>query len=372
MLDISVLQQQAISGVFKTSEMLKDRQPPNADVLHVLSKHTDLLVEIAPEVGLSLKEFSAVADYSHPDIGEACGAINAESIHQYLEILKYASSAGYFHALSNLKKLVRRQISESKKLVNLHDNIRFISDPQQREIKRRRKGFRSISIKNMNQSVFDNEKKDFSIFVRLNDVLSIEIKKAEERGAKFSRLGYTEIQKEVLHSIEEFKKSINSDYYGFHRLSIRRAAIMLARLHDMEVLRPRERQGQSFIQFPKSLLNHYVFLDQVRFPFYYHPCVFPLWQVADKISEEVRAVVNYLDAFPEAGGRPIFDHFIFLVPGTEPPKSVKGFNYLGAQITSSTFPEALFRLNHSLLINRHVAAALMGEKDGRCYFICFF
>jgi hypothetical protein len=104
----------------------------------------------------------------------------------------------------------------------------------------------------------------------------------------------------------------------------------------------------------------------------YHPCAFPLWQLWDKASDKIKEVISHLDAFPEAGGRPIFDHFVVVVPGTEPPKNAVGFTYKNTASTSQSFPENLFRLNYSLAVNRCVSSAVMGEKDGRCYFICFF
>jgi hypothetical protein len=271
--DISVIQQEAISNIFKVCDQ-KHKSSKSSDLFSVLSNHSSLLKEALPEVGKSLEEFVGIADLDHPDIGEIVGEQDGELISQYLALFSFAHQEKLNSIIPLVKKNVFKAISRNPK--KLHSSVlnsaRFIADPEKRaNVRRTRKSFRSISIRNLDQNSWETEKRDLILFVRMNNALESEINKARERAAKFARLGLSEIQKDVLSSIENFKSDMQSDYYGFHRLSMRRIAVLLAKMHGMELMNKTEGYLPN-IQFPKALLNGHEFSDGNRKPLVYHPC----------------------------------------------------------------------------------------------------
>ena len=93
----------------------------------------------------------------------------------------------------------------------------------------------------------------------------------------------------------------------------------------------------------------------------YCPVVLPLHEVAEK-PEKIVEVINRLESFPEAANKPIFDHYIVLVPAF----AVVDLGRHG-EIKSQDTPDYW-----QLIKKGECVPLLIGEKDGKCYFICYF
>ena len=98
------------------------------------------------------------------------------------------------------------------------------------------------------------------------------------------------------------------------------------------------------------------------------------------MTNNVRETISLLEAFPDAGGKPIFDHFGVIVPGISFPTTkivniTTLYSFLderGIVQSYSTREEAIKSLDLILIKNEYFHGVLVGEKDGKCFFISYF
>ena len=60
--------------------------------------------------------------------------------------------------------------------------------------------------------------------------------------------------------------------------------------------------------------------------------------------------MQHLEAFPELGGKPVFDHFLVVVPGLDGDMAHE----------------------KELISEGRIIPVLLGERDGKCYFISYW
>jgi hypothetical protein len=119
-----------------------------------------------------------------------------------------------------------------------------------------------------------------------------------------------------------------------------------------------------------------IFTQKQQQPFNYEPRVYPLHELSDIITEDIQKTISLLEAFPDAGGKPIFDHFGVIVPGVAFPVEGDGpfsfFDERGMLHTYTFRHEALKVLDTILIKNGYFYPIIVGERDGKCYFICYW
>jgi len=107
----------------------------------------------------------------------------------------------------------------------------------------------------------------------------------------------------------------------------------------------------------------------------YEPKAYPYHEVAYLASKSIIDTIEELETFPEANHKSIFDHYIVLVPSIYFPSiSDKGiFTFLnpqGFKESSKDRIEANRMLDMFFILKKIVSPILLGEKDGKCYYIC--
>ena len=74
------------------------------------------------------------------------------------------------------------------------------------------------------------------------------------------------------------------------------------------------------------------------------------------------AVIDHLESFPDAAGKPIFDHYLILTPS---------FARVNIDKRGNTSVKATPNY-WDLIKNNECVPILLGECNGKCYFICYY
>ena len=88
----------------------------------------------------------------------------------------------------------------------------------------------------------------------------------------------------------------------------------------------------------------------------------------DLAPDGVRKIVDTLESFPEANGKPVFDHFGVIVPSVIYSESCFR-DSIGLIRKIDDMQELSVLLDRSLVKTKSVIPVLIGERDNKCYFI---
>ena len=106
----------------------------------------------------------------------------------------------------------------------------------------------------------------------------------------------------------------------------------------------------------------------------YGPRLYPIYDFEDIMPEDVKSVIKLLDKYPECNGYPIFDNFWVLVPGVAYPENCQSSFYdeTGMIRDFNSMEDAYKALDKIFLKGQHVVGAVLGEVDGKLYFISYW
>ncbi len=181
------------------------------------------------------------------------------------------------------------------------------------------------------------------------------------------------------YDIEKIKSFITDRYYGFIRIKLVDAAIILGKSMGFSC-----RAGRQIV-VPKSLFepdNLFWNKSQVSDSSYfgYSPHTYPLPQFEAPIPEKTQRILDMVENYPCIGNKPIFDHYWVVCPSIS-----VGYNELNYKWKLSSKGEQQGLLSHELAIPRHLAEIdfylttenvfrpiVLGEKDGKCFFLSYW
>jgi hypothetical protein len=320
----------------------------------VLDYDEDILRLALGEFGVRLRDFAYVVDLDHPDVWSSV-LFDSEFTDRYSKLLRLvllARQNGLEECLDGLSKLNIKNLPNHLKYLDTpfknQQYVRLLPNREDRERVRNTKEICEIelgSFYNKGRSAWEQCPDDFSLYVRNNTAYSEEIEKATKKAERYVGLGCHSMAQKIMESIENFRKIMEEIHYGFHRITLTNAAVILAKLHSYEfsgLLEP----GQLF-----DLDNNRIFVSRNDKSNIYVAKAYPLNELQDYLPFRVKDIVERLEMFDEANGKPIFDHYVVVVPSDE---------------SSSSFVDA------TLIREQAIVPVLLGEKDGKCFFICYF
>jgi len=328
------------------------------------------------DFGLRLRAFASSinTDSVHPDLfslfdGELAsneeGSFGRESS-DILNLSCYAMDRCFSKfVLDILKKTVskHKQYSAISKTIDdpkenlLH--VRFVPLRSDRDKIRSRKKMQSVN-QNFVSRLWEMESNDFSNYMRFVNVYEKDIAEAEIRFKHFNYLGLLMMSDEIKKSIVAMnQKCAESQYYGFNKISLVSASIILAKKSGYEF---GFINGIKKIHVETDFFKHRFFadkwslIDDSKVPaLELTPRAYTNQEFDDLLSPEVLDIINYLEEFPDAEGFTLFDHYRVLVAG----------NNFFSSICKS------IELDRQLVKSEEIPAILLGERDGDCYFICY-
>ena len=105
--------------------------------------------------------------------------------------------------------------------------------------------------------------------------------------------------------------------------------------------------------------------------YFYEPKVYPFHELKDVASDEVNSVIKFLEHFPEANNKPIFDHFGVIVPSIAYKNNL--FKNDNDEVMDfATVDECQIELDKVMIKKKLFHPVIVGEKDGKCFFICYW
>lgn len=210
----------------------------------------------------------------------------------------------------------------------------------------------------------------------------------------FSSIGCVSIASRFVKRQRLISKMLEESYMGFIRTRMNLAGMVAAKFHgctDIDGLGMLGWSPERFADNPPWLqpdVSYNVVLPGQKVARRQNigsvpyagmiPCevrAYPLHQYPGEVSGHAAKVLEHLEAFPETGGRAAFDHFWALVPSIQ-TESLP-FNYGGHyaicdkdDLVCYRRVEELHTALDAMLIRQGVVhSVLLGETDGKCYFV---
>lgn len=406
--------------------LARHEQPPKYCVPSLLCRiiecDDDLLEFSLGKVGQKLRLFAQNVDFQHPEIVSIFdGAIanDQDFAQECLELLTLAQFAREHNLYKIIPQLGRALTKESLtrniiKKIDIPQNnrmhVRLLKDGKEREEIRMTKRMQIIDLQSVykkGEEIWNAQPDNFTKFLRFDTAYQDDLKVAEKKAVRYEELGCSTLASEVRKSIEAFREHMEQSYYGFNRITMTNAAVILAKSLGYTYTPPAEithaymgmgahrsegkitvhrkffgkynfdpEQTMEFSPLVSQAAGSPIFTQKTQPPLNYEPRVYPLHEFNEIITDNVKKTVGLLEAFPDAGDKPIFDHFGVIVPGVAFPPAREGMatflNERGMIQSYNAREEALKTLDTILIKGEYFYGVLVGERDGKCYFISYF
>jgi hypothetical protein len=354
--EIESQQKQILESIFSDNNTEKHLELSGI-IKKILGYDDDVVSLALGEFGKKLKEFVGCIDLDHPDIGSICEGqlavgVISDKLCQALQLARFAKENNLSSVLESVPKIIFSTLPDSLKRLDIPIRnrrfVRFLSDRQSRELVRKTKKVQTIDLRLFyrKSSVWSSIPEDFAMSVRNNDSYKIEVEKGEKKAARFKALGCEEMSKNIMDVVNVFRADMQDVYYGFHRITMTRAAVILAKMHDCKLSK------NSFLTGDLNCIDTGEFSEIRRDGdqrAIYKPRVYPYREFSPPTI--IGELVERLESF--CGGKAIFDHYVLVVPTVECPNKEMD-------------------LDHFLVETKSVLPVLLGEVDGKCYFICYW
>lgn len=367
----------------------------------------DIIKNILGDVGFRLKELIDKIDLEHPDIGsifDGSLANDHKFAQQCIEIItlaEFAKEKQFLHAMELVQKTIIQDAASTLRIIDLasknRTSIRFLKGDQERKQLRLQKRMQTIDLSGLYKKGFtywESLPENFNKFLRFDDAYEDDLALAEKKVQQYQELGCTSLAEEIQRSIETFKSNIKQSYFGFNRLTMANAAAILAKslgfqfssyCNNWDSFDKQNYAGvdsKPLIDFLSTCLS--VDNSQITIPefqddyFFYEPRIYPYHHLSELASVETKQIVDHLEKLPEANNKPIFDHFGIIVPSIKLfQDSIEDKDWLVRDLENllpnlKTKEDIIFEFDKTLLQKKYFDAIIIAEKDGKCYFICYF
>lgn len=357
--------------------------------------------------------------------------------------------------------------------------VRLIPDQETRDKIRATKKPRIVQLRSFykrGENGWHIQPENFELFAPRSKGYAAQIEAAKVKAERLKKIGCESMCSAVSTSIEEFVKTFEQhNHQGFYRLSATNAAITLAKMHGYTLQTPVRTQDARMIKCPDAFRPFFSqkasssvdsdeeqLINELRnmvaevaakefgekgkeiafqgggsapMSLVYAPTLYPLGVFLDAVygkerppmpryrrhddsESDVYQYVQWLEAYPSMNGKPLFDHYLVMVPSCQPiswePKPAtpnEGQGPAKAELVSEakakeikkkkvekkpakaapaepqgpfevvvgdkteSFPtpmEAKMFLDRTLIAQKLVTPILLGEREGQCYFLSFW
>lgn len=345
------------------------------------------------KIGKKLVEFISKVDLEHPDLPYAFNEIfgnDPKFIQEVAEVIELADRCKHLSSLSgSFHKLVDRNGFSKLFVQNDKYGTRLLKSWKNRDAIRASRKMQTVDLKAVYKKgaeIWNTKPTNFKIFNRHNIPYVDYIQLSERKIERYDELGCEVISDKLGDEIRQLKIHLSERYYGFNRVTVTVASVILAKMHGYRLKTSWDIHDNknTSITIPYNSIYNFVpedselpavFMPRIRGTGYlYEPRVYPLEIMRPLASESMLKVIDHMDCFPELNGKPLFDDFIILVPGVQLHNYGKYFikdqkdNILGFD----SHEEAALFLDRTLIKNGSITPILLGLRDSKCYFICYF
>jgi hypothetical protein len=345
-------------------------------VLHVCREyHSDELENYLGDVGISLFNFCHIADLDHPDIAKLSDGNFADTSPigysrltiDALRTLQWANRNSISPSIvRTIQDLVRNHPVNAWVHKRLNSSLtRLVAGRTERDaLRSQKRQQRVFPTASFTGSSFGNAPEKFDCYERGYSIYLQDVEEAEKRRDHFLNLNLPTLAGEIDRSIERIKTEMKtSQCHGFCKIDITTAAMALAKINGYETRSMDD--GASFtIRAPKEILPDYAqWADGNNL---YAPRIYSHISWWDEAPDRTKEIIDFLEMFPELGGRPVFDNYWVVVPGVDRNDvEIHGMNQQDLVRTHAELDKHLVR-------QKNITPILLGERDGELYFICYW
>jgi len=294
------------------------------------SRKDDIIAVLGNRCGSILYDLCSDLNLSHPDLGKVFPKLLTDAILDGINVSVFCREKGLKYIYPHLRKMLKSEFREVEHEFDCLKVAARLFKHNKREALRQRKSIQLIDLSGVykrGRTVWDGLPSDFNLYIRNSEFESNELEKYEKQVQRFKDLGCKSMSEEIQKYIDVFKQAFEEAYYGFRRITVTNAALICAKVNGYE--------------WSNQIVNQVIQCN-------YEPAVYP--STCFLLPEKIIKIIGLLDTWPETGGCPIFDYYVLLIPR---------FRSWLSQLCDVEF---LFK-------NNSITPVLLGEKDGKCYFI---
>lgn len=368
------------------------------DLAWLARQDPELLNMTMGSFGATLGKFCSKVDINHPYLASLFVDCNV-SARQLKLMRQVAGISAYLkdNSFGLVSDLLKNQFIKHKEVSKDFTNkisrppVRLLKNPADRTAARRSKmNPKVISLSGvLESSSFAHVSSNFkSYFCGYN--YEEELQSQQLMFDTFNEMQVSAYANYVLSDMEKTKKQISAQYYGFVRLRPSDAAMILAKSMGLNW-----KDGSKCVQVPRAVFNKdQIFWDDSGLdtlsPLKYHPNNYPLHAFSAKVPQKTAEILDLLENYPAASGKPIFDHYWVVCPsfhldyrefGVNKHKNrwiiyVKGekvkVDWDAESADVGEVNKASIMLDHNFVSSGFITPIVLGERNGECFFLCYW
>lgn len=345
------------------------------------------VVEMAfGESGSHLRNFLSEMDLQHPDLRDNLERIFArcspEVFGSLVGLVKLATESGRKDLIGDFSLLDLIPVDVHRHAV--YDSyIRCLKSAEVRAEYRKNKKSQAVDMSSFakkGEEIWGIQPSSFDSLTRYEKPYANEIELAKKRAKRFFDLGCVSMANEIAKSVDVFEAQIHDSYLGFNRMTFNSALVILAKWHEYQLTSPHVLSAWPLDRNYKVVVPGRYFAD---FDFFeradenslcwnYSPRIYPLADL-EPLTPDMKEIIGMCESHSEYGGKPLFDHYVVMLPGVDyPPLREKAYSFRSDTGTIASFENydaARHALDRTLLHAGAFSGVVMGERDGKCYFV---
>ena len=367
-------------------------------VLHKIKEYDQDIANAAlgEKLGKKLMGFARSIDLEHSSLSEIFKGqlVSGEFSSDCVGLLGLAAFAKDNEPLlfSRIKKMlskgsiyrnIERSIDDPEKN-QLH--VRFVKDRKDRENIRATKRMQTINvgiIEKKGHDIWSSHDDTFLNYTRNTDVWKSEIEEAQRELDRFKKMGCIDLAAGIEADVEKFQSQVRKTYFGFNRIPMTHAAVILAKIHGYDIKHTSYRSAYKIL-IPRGFFGDYSNFcveetsREIDYSWFnYEPRSYTIAELKENncVSEDMQKLVDHMESFPASGGKPIFDHYRILVPGIQYPKGKwSRASYVNEDGRKITGPSGKIKTDVDMMFIKRglYCPILLGEKDEHCYFLSYW
>jgi len=402
--EVERVQKKALANIFeKPSETMKIKDVKNSILSEIQkTKYTSEIVEAALgiKLGSKLYSFAKSIDLDHPLLntlfkGQLLNGEFSKDCCALLDLAKYAVETKS-RAATRIKKILpknslHRDIEkyvDDPSVNQLH--VRLVADQAERDKIRATKKAQTINVNLIEKrgvEIWRNEHPTFFNYSRNVNMYEEELKEVQKEYDHFMSLRCEDLAQQVKEEMDKLKNQNQEKYFGFNKISMTNAAIVLAKVHGYKITHDTKSNGRMCNQ--KIIASRDLFGDCSNFFFNsvgentdytwfgFEPRNYTIMEFREfnNIPQSMEKLIAHLEKFPEINGKPLFDHYRIMIPSVRyPSTSSSQCSYIDNDKNQVDGPLDKVRkeLDMILFEKGFYSPVLLGEKDADSYFISYF
>jgi hypothetical protein len=367
----------------------------------------DTIKAVFGMTGQRLKKFAQRVNLEHPDIELYFSELGETSQAMYRQVADILVSV---EKTKNFNSVEAEFLAQDKDFTRIVRQLqqplpRLLMSSEDRKTQREnKKQIKSIGLRNVIQggnnaeNCFYGKPDHFKRYARLSPWYHQELKDLNDRQNLFQSKSMTEMAHVYAKQTRELQESI-SDTLGFYRISPHEASIILARLHDFRW------EDNGTISVPSKVFEKCPFWSEspqvedkndelkktlilnTRFTpaninvhyFGYQPRLYPSFGLQLPIPNKTKKIIEQTESFVSLNGGPFFDYYWILVPSInlnnpiiQKQRDSWTLKEGDVNVVYNDYNEAALRLDQMLIESKCIIPIIIGERDGKCYFLSMF